>query len=160
MPFMNLSDPKQNAWYPRHVSDRVDELIDELDAAQCELLYDELGKETIGDWFVWIEEQREAISGYDGLSRTQRKRRLGKSADTSTLKLHHACVFVELWRARTTSSYFHLPPSGGPLDTEEAQRRMMLAVVASFNDASAIRDLWPFEFPEGIQALPFRDSEK
>lgn len=160
MSYTNGTDPKQNPWYPRHVSDWADELLDELDAKQCQLLYDELQKATIGEWFVWLEEQREAISAYGDLTRTQRKRRLGKSDDASTLKLHHACVFVELWRARLTASYFYLPPSGGSLDTEEDQRRMMLAVVASYNDSLAIHDLWPFEFPEDIQALPFRDSQK
>lgn len=159
MPYTNRSDPKQNPWYPRHVSDRADELIEELDATQCRLLYDELQKETIGEWFVWLEEQREAISQYDELRRTQRKRRLGKAADTSALKLHHACIFVELWRSRMTTSYFHLPPSGGPLDTTEDHRRMMLAVVASYNDPLAVHDLWPFEFPEDVHPVPFRDSQ-
>lgn len=159
MSYTNRSDPKQNPWYPRHVSDRADELIEELGETQCQLLYDELHNETIGEWFVWLEEQREAISQYDGLSRTQRKRRLGKLADTSTLKLHHACVFVDLWRARMTTSYFHLPPSGGALDSMEDQRRMMLAVVASYNDPLALRDLWPFDFPEDVHPVPFRDSQ-
>lgn len=117
MSHTNSSDLKQNACHPRHVSDRVNELIEEIEATQCQLLYDELKKGTIREWFVWLEEQRDTISAYDELPRAPRKRRLGKSADASTLKLHHACVFVELWRTRLTTSYFHLPPSGGPLDT-------------------------------------------
>lgn len=160
MSYTNSSDPKQNPWYPRHVSDRADELIEELDEKQCQRLYDELQKEAIGEWFVWLEEKREEIAAYDDLSRAQRKHRLNKPADTSTLKLHHACVFVELWRARLTTSYFHLPPSGGPLEAQEDHRRMMLAVVASYNDPLSVQDLWPFEFPEDLQYLPFQDSQK
>jgi hypothetical protein len=158
MSFTNRSDPKQNPWYPRHVSDRAEELIEELDTTQCRQLYDELQKQTIGEWFVWLEEQREAISQYDALTRTQRKRRLGKLTDTSILKFHHACIFVELWRARMTSSYFLLPLSGGSLDAAEDQRRMMLAVLASHNDSLAIQDLWPFDVHEEAHPVPFRDS--
>lgn len=160
MSFGNRTDPKQNPWYPRHVSDRAEELIEELDAKQCRQLYDELQKQTVSEWLFWLEEQREDIYQYDVLTRTQRIRRLGKPTDSSTLKLHHACVFVELWRARMTSSYFHLPPSGRPLDATEDQRRMMLAVLASYNDSLSIQDLWPFETSEDEHPVPFRDLQE
>lgn len=49
MSHTNHSDPKNNPWYPRHASDRADELIEELDATLCEMLYDELHKKSIGE---------------------------------------------------------------------------------------------------------------
>jgi hypothetical protein len=51
--------------------------------------------------------------------------------------------------------YFSLPRRGLPLNGPESHREMMLAVVASYN-AFDMRDLWPFELPEGEDQLPFR----
>lgn len=157
MSFTNQSNPKENPWYPRHVSDRVDELLDDLDETQSRQLYDELKKITLGDWFAWLEDTRNEVSKYDSLSRAKRRQRLAKSASVADLKLHHACVFVELWRTRTTNAFFSLPPSGAPLDTDENQREMMLAVVSSYNNFE-FRDLWPFEFPNDVALLPFLEA--
>jgi len=157
MSFTNRSNPKENPWYPRHVSDRADELLDELDETQCRRLYDELKQTTLGEWFTWLEETRHEVSEYDSLTRAKRKQRLAAHPTVSNLKLHHASVFVELWRIRTTNAYFSLPPSGLPLVTDERQREMMLAVVSSYSNFELL-DLWPFDFPEGVDAFPFHES--
>lgn len=157
MSFTNQANPKENPWYPRHVSDRVDELLDELGETQCAQLYEELKKTTLGDWFVWLESAREEVSVYDSLSHFKRRQRLAKKSSVVDLKLHHACIFIELWRTRTANAYFSLPPSGAPLDTEERQREMMLAVVSSYNNFE-LRDLWPFEFPNDVDLFPFCES--
>jgi len=157
MSFINQANPKENPWYPRHVSDRADQFLDELDETQCGQLYNELKKTTLGDWFVWLEAARKEVSIYDSLSHVKRRQRLAKQPSVIDLKLHHACVFIELWRTRTTNVYFSLPPSGAPLDTDERQREMMLAVVSSYNNFE-LRDLWPFEFPNDVDLFPFRES--
>ena len=154
MPYTNRSDPKQNPWYPNHVSDRADELIKELSEAQSQCLYDELKKMTLGDWFSWLEDQREEISEYDRLTRAERKRSLNKQPNLDVLKLHHACVYVELWRARTTNAYFSFPPNGQALDTPESQREMMLSVLASYNSFE-MGDLWPFACSDDADPFPF-----
>src|SRR6266567_214833 len=86
---------KENPWYPRHASDRADELTDELDEEQILRLYNELKTKTHVKWLLWLEDARGPICEYDSLSRVQRKRRLQKSPDIETLLLHHACIFVE-----------------------------------------------------------------
>jgi hypothetical protein len=153
----NHSFGRENPWYPRHVSDRADELCDELDEVQLRQLYDALKNKTLSEWLIWLEEARAEVAKYDWLRRAERKRRLQKRTSPEVLLLHHACVFVELWRARMESRYFHLPPRGLPLNEPEAHREMLLAVLASYNAFDA-RDLWPFEFPEGEDHLPFRSE--
>jgi hypothetical protein len=160
MPYTNRSDPKQNPWYPRHVSDRADALIEELDPAQIQQLGDALQSTTFAEWSAWLEEKRAEIGEYDELSLAGRRRRLQKPDRLYALRLHHACVFVELWHARTHASYFHFPPHGDGAQTPQAQRAMMLAVMASYSQIDP-RDLWPFEFPENAERcglFPFRDS--
>jgi hypothetical protein len=146
---------REHTWYPRHVSDRADELIDELDESQCRRLFDALKAMALSEWFDLLETSRNDIVKYDALNRAGRKRRLAKDGTAEPLLLHHGCIFVELWRARTQSTYFHFPPTGPSIATPEAQRDMLLAVLTSFN-AFDLRDLWPFEFPEGEEQLPFR----
>lgn len=158
MSFTNRANPENNPWYPRLVSDRADELLDELEENQCRQLYDDLKTTTLADWFVWLEEARNEVSRYDGLSRAKRRQRLAKHPSVADLKLHHACIFVELWRTRTTNAYFSLPPSGAPLDSDERQREMMLAVVSSYNNFE-LRDLWPFAFPSDVDPFPFHESK-
>ena len=153
MPYTNRSDPKENPWYPRGASDLADALIDELDVAQVRQLYDALRTQTIVEWWVWLESHREEISEYDGLTAAQRKRRLQKTDKTSALRLHHACIFVELWRARTHAAYYHFPPYGRVPDTPHAQRSMMLAIVDSYNKFEP-HDVWPFEVPDGVDFFP------
>jgi hypothetical protein len=148
---------KENPWYPRLESDRADELIAELDEAQVLRLYNELKTKTHAGWLLWLEDARGVISTYDYLSRAQRKRRLQKKPDTGPLLLHHACIFVELWRARINREYFCLPPSGPDLDTPEAHRSMMLDVVTAL-DHGDDRDLWPFDHPTIEDNFPFRHS--
>ena len=148
---------QENAWYPHHVSDRADELIGELDEAQLRQLFYALKKKTLTDWLVWLEEARADICKYDWLKSAERKRRLKSATRPEALLLHHACIFVELWRARTHSNYFHFPPHGMPVNAGEAQREMMLAVLASYG-AFDEHDLWPFELPEGESGFPFRKS--
>jgi hypothetical protein len=128
MSSFNQTNLKKNPWYPRHVSDRVNELLDELNELQCQRLYDEFKKITIGDWFFWLEENRDEISRHDGLSLIQRRKNLNTRSSVTTLKLHHACIFIELWRVRTTNNYFLFPPSGLPLENVTRQREMMLDV--------------------------------
>lgn len=148
------SDP-----YPKHVSARADALIAELDEAQCRKLYAELQTIDVQEWTDWLGDTRKEIAQYDSLTPTERNARLRAPADTSApispLRLHHAIVFLELWRARMQSRYLHLPPTGLPLDTPERHREMLLAAVASFHDYD-LRDLWPFDFPKGRGSIPFR----
>ena len=143
----NDSFPRESAFYPRHVSDRAEALICELDSAQIRQLHNELKTKISEGLFDWLEASRGEIARYDYLSRTERKALLQNPAEPATLLLHYACIFLELWRARLTWKYFHLPPSGGPLETAEEQREMMLAVVASYREYDP-RDLWPFEGPD------------
>jgi hypothetical protein len=150
-----ISEPQKNAWYPAHESERADELISELDKAQLLELYEALQSQTLVEWWEWIEEKRADISEYDYLSRTER-RKLLKHEGSATLMLHHACIYIELWRSRTVKRYFSFPPSGVPIDTPVAQREMMLAVVASYQDFD-MRDIWPFEVLYGKNNYPFHD---
>ncbi len=150
---------RQSAWYPRHVSDRADELIDEPGEAQLRQLYDALKTITVGEWMTWLSDFREEICEYDALRPAERKRLLqpvAPSVPIDALRLHHACIFVELWRTRMNNDYFHLPPRGMPIDDPESQREMMLAVVASYYEYDA-HDLWPFELPDDETGLPFCD---
>lgn len=149
---------KENAWYPRHVSDRADVLLDELDEEQVLRLYNELKTKTYAEWIGWLEDARADISKYDNLSRAARKRQLQKRPDTKTLLLHHACVYVDLWRELLNQKYISLPPAG-EIDTPESQREMMLAIVAAYNDPDLLRALWPFAHPSIDDRFPFqRDS--
>jgi hypothetical protein len=144
----------KNPWYPHHESDRADELIDELDEAQIMQLFRELKTKTFAQWNDWFEGAREEISKYDYLSRAQRKRRLRQQPDNATLRLHHACICVELWRARLNRRYLCLPPAG-EIDTPESQREMLMAVVAAYNDFD-LGDLWFFDHPDIDDPFPFQ----
>lgn len=149
---------RENVFYPRHVSDRADELLDELEEEQVLQLYNELKTKTYAEWLDWLEDARAEISKYDHLSRAARKRELQKLPDIKTLLLHHACVYVELWREFLNHNYFSLPPAG-EVDTPESQREMMLAVVAAYNHPDLLRALWPFSHPSIEDRFPFlRDS--
>lgn len=145
--------------YPKHVSARADALIAELDEAQCHQLYAELKTIDVQEWTDWLGAARKEIARYDSLTPTERSARIRGPADTSALasplRLHHAIVFLELWRARMQLKYLHLPPSGLPLDTPERHREMLLAAMASFHDYD-LRDLWPFALPKGFDRIPFR----
>lgn len=154
---MNSAQQK-NPEYPKRVSPRADALIAELDAAQRRRLYDELKATPLQEWFDWLVSERKEIARYDSLTAAERQTRLRSAADISVQnspgRLQHACVYIELWRARMQQRYFHLPPSGLPLDTPERHREMLLAALASYNDYSP-DDLWPFEYPKGESANPF-----
>ncbi|MDD2366297.1 MAG: hypothetical protein PHN84_09045 [Desulfuromonadaceae bacterium] len=152
----NHSVLRENPWYPRHESDRADELVDELDEAQQLRLYDELKTKTYESWKSWLLDARVEICTYDQLNRAQRARRLKKLPDTDALVLHHACIFVELWRAKIHREYFPLPPNAAPVDTPQRQRDLMLNVVASY--ATDVRDLWPFDHPDIDDGFPFRSD--
>lgn len=157
MPSTIYTDSERNAWYPLHVSDRADELIGEVSEAQCERLFRELQTSTLPEWWNWLEDEREQIAEYDSLSAAVRNRRLQSTGDNSVLRLHHAAVWLELWRARTHSRFFPLPPNGQRLDDPAAQRSMMLAVVASYHDAEPA-DYWPFEYPSQPDGKLFQGS--
>jgi len=148
----NDSFLRENPWYPRHESDRADELVDELDEERVLRLYNALKTRTFVDWLSWLEAERGAICAYDGLSRTKRIQYLKKHGDEALL-LHHACIFVELWRAKIHRGYFPLPPNAAPIDTHQRQRDLMLNVVASY--ATDNRDLWPFDHPDIEDYYPF-----
>lgn len=148
---------KENAFYPRHVSDRADELIEELDSEQVLQLYDALKTKTYADWSLWLGDARDAISKYDNLSHAERKRRLKKPPVIETLLLHHACIYVELWRSRIDREYFSLPPSGPSIETPEEQREMMLNIIAAYDNFDP-RDLWPFSHPSIDDIFPFKQD--
>lgn len=151
------SDDGQKPWYPRFVSDRADVLIDELDEGLVQQLQAELQKSTYPAWAQWLEDARADIEEYDSLTAAARKRRLRGSDVPGALKLHHACVFVELWRHRLDSRHMSLPPRGDPLDTPASQRRLLLWALASYSQADP-RDFWPFpESPDSV-AWPFADE--
>lgn len=150
------SFPKEISWYPRFASDRADELIAELDAGQQSRLLGGLKTRTYAEWLTWLGDARGEIATYDGLSRAQRTRRLQPRPDTEILLLHHACIFVELWRARLDRQYCHLPPYGPPLESHENHRSMMVNIMTAF-DRYDPRDLWPFDSPEDAGWFPFSD---
>lgn len=143
---------KESAFYPHHVSDRVDELIDELDATQIRQLYDELKNKTYNEWSDWLEGKstRGKIAYYDYLTCTERKRCIQQRTDNEPLLLHHACIYIELWRQRCRLDF----PPHTLLDTPESQREILLTVVTSYD--VDIRDLWPFYHEEIDDLYPFR----
>jgi hypothetical protein len=149
----------ENPWYPRHESDRVDELCAELDEGQILQLYCELKTKTLAEWQDWCEAQRVLICQYDALSDAKRHQQLKKKGglDPTALMLHHACVFVELWRCRLHREYFPLPPNAPPIDTHHKQRGLMLNVMAALYRYDN-RDLWPFDHPEIDDGYPFRNG--
>ncbi|MCI5157168.1 MAG: hypothetical protein D3906_01785 [Candidatus Electrothrix sp. AUS1_2] len=136
--------------YPHHVSDRVDELINELDATQIRQLYDELKKNTYSEWLKWLEGTRGKIAHYDYLTRTERKRCIQQRIDNEPLLIHHACIYIELWRQRCLLDF----PPHTLLDTPESQREILLTVVTSYSVDP--RDLWPFDHEEIDDSFPFR----
>jgi hypothetical protein len=148
---------QENAWHPWHVSDRATELSEELDEAALRRLYDSLRVKTLSEWLTWLEDARKDITKYDWQKARDRKRHLQKNPTSEALMLHHACIFIELWRTRLNNQYFPLPPRGLPIDGPESQREMMLAVLTSYN-ALDKTDLWPFRFPDGEDQLPFRSE--
>lgn len=162
MTMLDYVDPKKNSFYPRHVSERADALTDQLDQTQIQRLYRLLRAKELHIWLLWLEDARIEISDYDILTEKQRAAELrGKNSEHS-LMLHHACIFLELWRARLMHFYHPLPPSGAPIDTPASQRHLMLCSLASFN-AFDPRDLWPFERPEGSEEsiwFPFPEEKK
>jgi hypothetical protein len=153
------NDVQQNQFYPLHASRRFDELRLELDEAQQSQLYNALGTMSHGEWLDWSEANRAEISQYDCLTKTERAHRLlhSNSVSSKALLLHYACIQTELWRVRLAERYFHLPPSGAPLDTHQQHREMLMAVAASYWDFD-LRDLWPFDFPEASQENPFQQN--
>lgn len=150
----NDSVLRENPWYPRHESDRADALVDELDEGQILRLYGELKTRTLAEWLCWLETARGLICQYDGLSDTKRRQLLKGKADSEALMLHHACVFVELWRWRIHREYFPLPPNAPPIDTHATQRDLMLNVVVAYHKHD-LRDLWPFDHPDIDDRYPF-----
>lgn len=151
------SDDSETPWYPRFVSDRADQLLDELDEGQVEQLRLELQTIPYTAWAQWLEDTRAAIQEYDSLPAAGRRRRLQGQDALVALRLHHACVFVELWRARLVAQHVALPPRGGPLDTPEEHRSMMLSVLASYSQVD-VRDFWPFAGRPGSPYWPFADD--
>ena len=141
---------KESAFYPHYVSDRVDALVDELDATQIRQLYDELKSKTYSEWLDWLEGTRGNIAHYDYLTRTERKRCIQQRTDNDPLLLHHACIYIELWRQRCLLDF----PPHTLLDTPESQREILLTVVTSYNVDP--RDLWPFDHEEIDDSFPFR----
>lgn len=160
MTYTNHTDPKQNPLYPRLASDLADALIDELDESQVRRLFDELRATDLAAWLGWFEQNGEAIYEYGCLTPTQRKRRSQTPGDTAALRLHHALIFAELWRARTHESHYHFPPYGPVPDNQEDQLKLMLGILRSYNQFEP-HDLWPFEVPQGVDffpLFPFRDD--
>jgi hypothetical protein len=78
----NHSFGRENPWYPRQVSDRADELCNELDDAQLRQLYDALKTKTLSEWLIWLGEARAEICKYDWLKRAERNRRLQKNTSS------------------------------------------------------------------------------
>lgn len=150
------NESQENPWRPAHVSDRADELRAELDEEQLGLLFRELQTMSYAEWLAWIEAKRAAICRYDYSSPAERRRQLRKPGGIEVLMLHHACAWLELWRARTAQRFFPLPPAGAPLDSPERHREMLLACLASLHDLDE-RDQWPFDLPEGEDQYPFRE---
>ncbi len=156
LPYDDGSTP--DPWYPRHASDRADELIDELDEQQRDALYLALKDKTLTEWHIWLEDARASVLAYDAFTRGRRAKKLKSSA--SSLELHHACIYLELWRARLSRHFRPLPPNGLPIDTPNLQRELMLEVLASSN-AFDPRDLWPFEYPADAARttwFPFKEE--
>lgn len=87
---------QQNPLYPRHVSTRVDELLDQLDLEQIQRLYNELQTMTYLDWMYWLEGERVKICKYDSLTSAERKNLLRSNSENEPLLLHYACVWLEL----------------------------------------------------------------
>jgi len=138
--------PEESPWYPRHASDRADELIDELDEALCRQLYDALRPMQYEEWLDWMYSHEAAIAEHDGITASQRKRRLhARSGSVDSARLQHACVFLALWHARMAWHHGHLPSRAQPGHRPDEQRRMLLASLASLRNAP-VRDLWPFEW--------------
>ena len=110
----------------------------------------------MGDWLLWFEANIKSFLGYDCLSDSERKKKL-KNADTDVLKCHHACIFLELWRARLHENYLPLPPNGSPIDTKESHRQVMVMALISYSDFK-VNDFWPFEIPENEDRFPFQEE--
>ncbi|MBW4056534.1 MAG: hypothetical protein HIU83_14260 [Proteobacteria bacterium] len=149
---------RENHFYPRHESDRADELVDELDEGQILRLYNELKTKTLTEWLNWLDTERGSICQYDALSRAKRRQQLKKKGEPGldAVRLQHACIFVELWRWRIHREFFPLPPNAPPIDTHQKQRDLMLNVMAAYYRYDD-RDLWPFlDHPDIDDRFPFR----
>jgi hypothetical protein len=154
------NESQENARHLANVPDRAAGLIAELDETQRQQLLDALGTMSYAEWLDWLEASRVVICRYDALKPSERKRQFAKRAqafaDSDPLLLHHACIWLELWRARISTRFLPLPPAGLPLDSPESQRQMMLAVVAAYHDYDLL-DFWPFDTPEVEDSFPFRE---
>ena len=96
--YTNYSSPKQNAFYPRRASDRADQMTDELGEEQVIQLYNELKTMSYQEWFDWFFDERAKILQYDSLTTAERTRLHQPKPTIAVLRLHHACVYLELWR--------------------------------------------------------------
>jgi hypothetical protein len=133
-------------------------LIDEVDDQQLTALYLLVKDKTLTEWLLWLEDERAAVLTYDALSASKRAKELKVSA--SSIRYHHACIYLELWRARLTRSFRPLPPNGDSIQSPVSQRELMLQVLAS-SSAFDPRDFWPFERPPNAKVttwFPFRDD--
>ncbi|MGD9949879.1 MAG: hypothetical protein AB7U29_15570 [Desulfobulbus sp.] len=148
MPHTNRSDPAQNPHYPRFVSPRADELIDELEPGQVVQLRNALHTQTLEEWMCWFEDSRESICEYDRLTPVERRARLLDQIDIAPLMLHHACVFLELWRKRVELQYYCLHRNDLVIEHQPEQREMIFSVLEAYNHAP-VYDYWPFggQFP-------------
>lgn len=142
-----MHELKQSAFYPHHVSDRVDLLVGELHGNLSVELYEIVRHQSLSDWLLWFEDAFSEILNYDSLSTTERKIGLKRKAHKANLQHHHACIYLELWRIRLSTNYRQLPPNGTPIHTALAQRELMMLSLTAFN-ALDQRDFWPFDVPE------------
>lgn len=147
---------QENALYPRHASDRVDELLDALDESQQQQLSQALKAITYVAWLDWQTAKREQIIQFDALTAKERLRQMKKMPATDGLLFVYACLQLELSRVRLNSTLLQLPPHGAPITTHRDQRELMLCVREVF-DLVDERDLWPFEFQRN-ECWPFADE--
>ena len=157
--YVNQSDPEKNAWYPRHVSDRADILLDEMSQESELKLFRALQAVSLGEWLEYLEEEKDEICRFDALSTKERAKELRQENNLVALRLLHACVFVELWRCHLTQSSFPLPPSGLPLDESERHREFLLESLAAYNTIPE-RAYWPFGALEETSVFPFRSASE
>lgn len=154
----NQSQKEDNCWYPRHVTDRVDLMIDQLDDKNTRLLYEEYTQISTDDWLAWFLSNWNEISNYDLLADAERVEILEKNPNGAILKQHHACIFLDLWRARLENSFLQLPPHGPPIEDVVDQRLILLTSLVSYLEMYP-EDYWPFKIPEGQIGFPFIECD-
>ncbi len=133
---------KESSRCYRKVSERAEKFIEQLNEVQVQKLTCALKSiQPHNQWKEWLISERKAIGAYDRLDYVGRERFLQTRNDNEILLIHHACIYIELWRVRIDSKNYFNFRDIGLVDRPVEQREMLLGVLSAWEDIDP-QDLW------------------